>query len=75
MNKSQLQDLGLINEQLGLITQDMENLKAQLNVCKALAEKSAEEVAAFKTMKKRLRIVSYVELGVGVPCLVLGTFY
>ena len=72
MNKSQLQDLGLVNEQLGLITQDMENLKAQLNVCKALAEKSAEEVAAFKTMKKRLRIVSYVELGVGVPCLVLG---
>ena len=32
----------------------------------------AEEIAALTKMKKRLRTTAYVELAVGVPCLVIG---
>ena len=72
MTKSQLQDLGIVNEQLGLATQETESLKVQVEANLRLASKMDEEIAAYEKMKKRLRTTAYVELAVGVPCLVIG---
>ena len=72
MTKSQLQDLGIVNEQLGLATQETESLKVQIEANLRLASKIAEEIAAYEKMKKRLRTTAYVELAVGLPCLVIG---
>lgn len=72
MTKSQLQDLGIVNEQLGLATQETESLKIQIEANLRLASKMAEEIAAYEKMKKRLRTTAYIELAVGVPCLVIG---
>ena len=72
MTKSQLQDLGIVNEQLGLATQKTESLKIQIEANLRLASKMAEEIAAYEKMKKRLRTTAYIELAVGVPCLVIG---
>ena len=72
MTKSQLQDLGIVNEQLGLATRETESLKIQIEANLRLASKMAEEIASYKKMKKRLRTTAYVELGIGVPCLVIG---
>ena len=72
MTKSQLQDLGIVNEQLDLATQEIESLKIQIDDNLRLVSKMAEEIAAYKKMKKRLRITAYVELAVGVPCLIIG---
>jgi hypothetical protein len=72
MTKSQLQDLGIVNEQLDLAQQETESLKIQIEANLRLATKMAEEIAALTKMKKRLRTTAYVELGIGVPCLVLG---
>lgn len=35
-------------------------------------KKLNELIASYEKMKKRLRTTAYVELGVGVPCLILG---
>ena len=72
MTKSQLQDLGIVNEQLGLATQETESLKIQIEANLKLSSKIAEEIATYQKMKKRIRTASYVEFGIGVPCLVLG---
>lgn len=72
MTKSQLQDLGIVNEQLGLVTQETESLKIQIEANLRLSSKMAEEIAAYEKMKKRLRTTAYIELVVGVPCLVIG---
>ena len=72
MTKSQLQDLGIVNEQLGLATQETESLKIQIEANLRLASKMAEEIAAYEKMKKRLRTTAYIELAIGVPCLVIG---
>lgn len=72
MTKSQLQDLGIVNEQLGLATQETESLKVQIEANLRLASKMAEEIAAYEKMKKRLRTTAYVELAVGLPCLAIG---
>ena len=72
MSKSQLQDLGIVNEQLGLITQKTESLKLQNEANLRLATKMSEEIAYYQKMKKRIRLASYIELGIGVPCLFFG---
>ncbi len=72
MTKSQLQDLGIVNEQLGLMQQETESLKIQIEANLRLAKKLSEENVALTRMKKRLRTTAYVELAVGVPCLVIG---
>ena len=72
MTKSQLQDLGIVNEQLGLVAQETESLKIQIEANLRLASKMAEEIAAYQKMKKRLRTTAYVELAVGIPCFVMG---
>jgi hypothetical protein len=52
--------------------QETESLKIQIEANLRLASKMAEEIAAYQKMKKRLRTTAYVELGIGVPCLILG---
>ena len=69
MTKSQLQDLGIVNEQLGLATQETESLKIQIEANLRLATKMAEEIETLQKIKKRARIASYVEIGVGVPLI------
>lgn len=69
MTKSQLQDLGIVNEQLGLATQETESLKIQIETNLRLATKMAEEIETLQRIKKRARIASYVEIGVGVPLI------
>lgn len=64
--------MGIANELLGLATQETESLKIQIEANLKLASKMAEEIAAYEKMKKRLRTTAYVELAVGVPCLVIG---
>jgi len=72
MSKSQLQDLGIVNEQLGLAQQETENLKLQIATIKQLEAKQNEELLSYKRVSDRIRFASYIELGVGVPCLILG---
>lgn len=52
--------------------QETESLKVQIEANLRLVSKMAEEIAAYQKMKKRLRTTAYVELAVGVPCLVIG---
>ena len=70
--KSQNEDMKLALEEWNKAVADTESLKAQIDTNLKLATKLTEELAAYQRMKKRLRVASYVELGVGVPCLVLG---
>ena len=72
MSKSQLQDLGIVNEQLGLVQQEIENLKLQITTIKQLEAKQNEELLFYKKASDRIRFASYIELCVGVPCLILG---
>lgn len=69
---SQQQDVQLAIEEISKTTQQAENLKLNLNIIQSLANKQAEEIAALKKVQKRIKIASYVELGVGVPCMVLS---
>lgn len=70
--KSQSEDLAMALDEWNKALEDTNLLKTQLEINEKLARQAQEEVAALKNMKKRLRTVSYVELGIGVPCLVLG---
>lgn len=70
--KSQSEDLAMALDEWNKALEDTNLLKTQLEINEKLARQAQEEVAALKNMKKRLRTASYVELGIGVPCLVLG---
>ena len=70
--KSQSEDLALALDEWNRALEDTNLLRTQLEINEKLARKAQEELTALKNMKKRLRTASYVELGVGVPCLVLG---
>lgn len=72
MVKSQNEDIGIINEQLGKAYEDTESIKTRLAICQLLAEKQGEEIAYYSRMKKRVRTASYIELGIGLPTLILG---
>ena len=72
MNDSQMQDLGIANEQVGLAQQETQLLKTQLDICKNIAEDQAEKIVLLNRIRTRARVVSYVEFGIGVPCLILG---
>lgn len=51
---------------------DTSTVIAELGLLYERVKKLNEEVALFTKMRHRLKILSYVELGVGVPCLALG---
>ena len=70
--KSQSEDLAIALDEWNKALEDTSLLKTQLEINERLAKQSQEELAALKNMKKRLRTVSYIELGIGVPCLVFS---
>ena len=70
--KSQSEDLAIALDEWNKALEDTSLLKTQLEINERLAKQSQEELAALKNMEKRLRTTSYIELGIGVPCLVLG---
>lgn len=72
MSKSQLQDLGIVNEQLGLAAQETKDLRLQLQAIEQLEEKQYEELCYYKGIRDRIRTASYIELSIGVPCLILS---
>ena len=72
MTNSQLLDLGISNKQLGLAIQEIESLKIQIEANLKLASKTAEEIASFERIRKRSRTASYIELGIGIPCFIIG---
>ena len=51
---------------------DTSTVIAELGLLYERVKRLNEEVALYTKMKQRLKTVSYFELGVGVPCLVLG---
>lgn len=51
---------------------DTSTVIAELGLLYERVKKLNEDVALFTKMRHRLKILSYVELGVGVPCLALG---
>ena len=74
MNKSQLEDLGIVRNELTSALAETQTIKTQLGICEALAKKQAEEIAAYEKEHKRLRSISYIELGVGACGLLFGYF-
>lgn len=70
--KSQSEDLAIALDEWNKALEDTSLLKTQLEINERLAKQSQEELAALKNMKKRLRTVSYIELGIGVPCLIFS---
>lgn len=51
---------------------DTSTVIAELGLLYERVKRLNEEVALYTKMRHRLKTVSYIELGVGVPCLVLG---
>ena len=70
--KSQNEDLAMALDEWNKALEDTNILKAQLEINEKLAKQAQEEIATLKNMKKRTRIVSFIELGIGVPCLAFG---
>ena len=70
--KSQSEDLALALDEWNKAVEDVDLLKTQLEITETLARKAQEEVAAYIAMRQRLRFASYVEIGLGAPCLILG---
>lgn len=70
--KSQNDDLALALKEWNTAMSDLDFLKNQLSVSEALARKQAEEIEAMRRIKKRVRVASYIELGIGIPTLVIG---
>lgn len=71
--KSQSEDLALALDEWNKAIEDTKLLQMQLEINEKLARKLQEEVAVLEGIKKRARIASYVEIGVGVP-LILASF-
>lgn len=72
ITNSQQSDIAVVVDEMASSIQTLENVKAQLQVCRALAEQQAEEIDRLNKMQKRLRVLSYAELFVGIPCLAFG---
>lgn len=75
MNKSQLDDLGIIKEELTRALSDGELLKAQLENIELLAKKQAEEIEILKKRYsglKRARITSLCFAGGGLICTAIS---
>lgn len=70
--KSSNEDLNIAISEWKKATDNTIALQKQLDINKALVEKQAEEIGALTKVRNRIRGVSYVELGFGVPLFVLG---
>lgn len=70
--KSSNEDLNIALSEWQKATDNNITLQKQLDINKVMAEKQAEEIAALTKIRDRVRRASYIELGIGVPTLVLG---
>ena len=52
--------------------EDTSIVVVELGELSGKVKKLNEIIASYEKMKKRLRTTAYVELGVGIPCLVIG---
>lgn len=52
--------------------EDTSVVVAKLGELYEKVKKLNERIASYEKMKRRLRTTSYVELGIGIPCLVIG---
>lgn len=52
--------------------EDTSVVVAELGELYEKVKKLNERIASYEKMKRRLRTTSYVELGIGIPCLVIG---
>ena len=69
---SSQEDIKIALENLKSAIEGTDSLKLQLDTCLALSKKNEEEIAALERIRKRARTVSYIELGIGIPCLIIG---
>lgn len=70
--KSQSEDLSLALDEWNKALEDTTLLKTQLEINENLAKKAQEELNVALRVKQRIRFASYVELGIGIPTLILG---
>ena len=70
--KSSNEDLNIALSEWQKATDNNIALQKQLDINKVMAEKQAEEIAALTKVRNRVRRASYIELGIGIPTLVLG---
>lgn len=70
--KSQSEDLALALDEWNKALEDTILLKTQLEINETLAKKAQEELNAALRAKRRVRLASYVELGIGIPTFILG---
>ena len=70
--KSSNEDLNIALSEWQKATDNTITLQKQLDINRVMAEKQAEEIAALTKVRNRVRRVSYIELGIGIPTLVLG---
>lgn len=70
--KSQSEDLSLALDEWNKALEDTTLLRTQLEINETLARKAQEELNAALRVKQRVRFASYVELGIGIPTLILG---
>lgn len=70
--KSQSEDLSLALDEWNKALEDTTLLRTQLEINKNLAKKAQEELNVALRVKQKVRFVSYVELGIGIPTLILG---
>ena len=66
------EDLNIALSEWQKATDNTIALQKQLDINKVMAEKQAEEIAALTKVRNRVRRASYIELGIGIPTLVLG---
>ena len=70
--KSSNEDLNIALSEWQKATDNNIALQKQLDINKAMAEKQAEEIAALTKVRDRIKRISYIELGIGIPILALG---
>ena len=70
--KSQSEDLSLALDEWNKALEDTNILRTQLEINETLAKKAQEELNVALRVKQRVRFASYVELGIGIPTLILG---
>lgn len=72
MSESQLSDLGLSQKLLADALEETEELKKRMAVIQALEQRQHEKLLTLEAAQKRIRTLSMVEIGVGLPLLIIG---
>lgn len=73
MVKSQNDDIGILNEEISKAISDVETIKTQLEVCRVLAEKQADEIALLNKRKVALKRTRIADISICGGGLFIGT--